>query len=421
MAAARLLGHRKTPGAVRILLSYLPFADSEGVADEVRNSLAALAITGGKADPVLVAALNDPDAVRRGAAGESLCRAKAVGQLPAVRKLLHDSDPLVRLFVALALATNQEKDAIPVLIDLLGQLPPESAWRAEDVLLRLAGEESPAVSLGTDEGTRAQCKQAWMSWWRTHQAHVDLGRLQGAGQTLGYTLLLLLNTGQALEVDSKGKTRWQIEGLQFPLDVQYLPGNHILVAEHSANRVTERNFKGDIVWERKVENPLAAQRLPNGHTFIATPDHLLEVDSVGREVSSIHPAAGEIMKAQKLRNGDIACIVFGVGFVRLDATGKELLSFNVEVRTAGGKIDVLPNGNVLVPEKQRDRVAEYDPTGKVVWEATGISEPIAAVHLPNGNILVTTLHQNRAVEINRNGKEVWEYRSNTCVNRAFRR
>ena len=128
------------------------------------------------------------------------------------------------------------------------------------------------------------------------------------------------------------------------------------------------------------------------------------------------------MKAQKLPNGDVALITqLGVTrFVRIDSTGKELKSFGVDLRSSGGRIDVQPNGHVLIPEMGNNRVVEVDANGKEVWKVT-VEQPIAAVRLANGNTLITSMNQNRAVEVDPAGKEVWTYRTDTRVTRAFRR
>src|SRR5262249_47913592 len=111
-------------------------------------------------------------------------------------------------------------------------------------------------------------------------------------------------------------------------------------------------------------------------------------------------------------------------YIRLARDGKELKeqrTFEADVRTNGGRIEVLPNGNVLVPLKDSNKVIEYDADGKVVWEATA-EEPIAAVRLPNGHTLVTTLNQRRAIELDGAAQEVWEYKStDSRVTRAWRR
>lgn len=339
----------------------------------------------------------------------------------------------MRLRVALALADGKEKDAVPALIDLLDRLPAAQAGVAEDLLGRLAGPDAPAVPPERAAAGRRKVRDVWAGWWRDHEATVDFTRLD----TLGYTLIVLLDERRIFELDAAGQVRWQLDGFSKPLDAQLLPNDHLLVAEHGGdlggpgNRVTERTLKGELVWKKDVDGPLVAQRLPGGNTFIATADQLFEVDPDGKELYVITRPGGEaIMKAQKLRDGDIACVTTpphlpnsssAQRFVRLDTAGKEILSFPVSVGTSGGRIDVLPNGNVVVPEKELNRVVEYDPAGRVVWQAKA-EQPVAAVRLPNGNTLVTSFTQLRAIEIDRTGRrEVWEYKDKTRVTRAFRR
>jgi hypothetical protein len=418
-AAARLLATRKPPGAAEVLLAYLASAANDVVADEVRTALAAIAVRAGQPEKVLVEALSSPVPLRRGAAGEALGRAAAA--LPQVRKLLQDPEPAVRLPVALALAACREKEAVPVLIELLAQLPPAQAWPAEDLLCRLAQEKAPSVSLGNDEASRRKCRDAWAAWWRDHHDQADLGLIAGQPRLLGYTLVVLLDLGIVQELGPGDKPRWQLNGLEFPLDVQYLPGDRILVAEHSGNKVTERDLKGKVLWHKEIEGPLVAQRLPNGNTFIATNHVMVEVDRDGKELYTVTRPEGEmIMKAIKLKNGEIACVTSERRFLRLTTSGKVLSSFAADVRTSGGRLDVLPNGHVLIPHLGTNQVIEYDAEGKPVWEAR-FEAPIAAVRLPNGHTLVTSLNQKRAVELDRAGNEVWEYAQPTRVTRAFRR
>jgi hypothetical protein len=421
-AATRLVAQRKPAGAAEVLLAYLPVAEGESVGEEVRSALAAVAVRDGKADPALAAALADgKSALRRGAAAEALAKAGTADQLPAVRALLKDPDPAVRLRVGLALAPLKEKEAVAALIDLLAELPPEQLWKVEDLLYFLAEDKAPRLPPGDDAESRRKVRDAWAAWWKEHGAGVDLGRLAKRPPVLGHTLVVLLDAKKVIDLDAANKPRFQITDLEFPLDAQALPGDRVLVAEHGANRVTERTRDGKVVWQKDAEEPLAAQRLPGGNTFIATRTRLLEVDAAGKEVFSHSPPPGElIMKAQKLPNGDIACVTSGQRFLRLDARGKELLRFPVAVQTYGGKIDVLPSGRVLVPLMSSNKVVEYDVQGRPVWEVP-VEQPIAAVRLPNGNTLVTTYNQFRAVELDPRGRQVWQYETNTRVTRAFRR
>jgi outer membrane protein assembly factor BamB len=231
-----------------------------------------------------------------------------------------------------------------------------------------------------------------------------------------------------VELDSANRPRWAVEGLELPLDVQYLPAERrLLTAEHNANRVTERDIKtGNVVWEYRVQHPVVAQRLPDGNTFIAWENGLLEVDRTRKVVwEHARPGGERIMKALKLRNGEVA-MVTQLGeprFVQLAADGRtEKRSFRVNLFTTGGRIDVLANGNVIVPDNNNDRVVEQaPPDGRTVWEVT-VKSPVAAVRLPNGHTLVTSMDPARgAVELDRAGKEVWTFKAETRVTRAVRR
>jgi HEAT repeat protein len=428
-AAARMLVERKHEGATEILLTYLPFAEDESIADDVRADLTALAVRDGRPDPALVTALTDRQPIKRAAAAEALCRAGAREPQGAVKALLKDADASVRLRVGLALCSLGDKEALPVLIDVLGDLPPQETTQLEEMLYRIAGDKAPAGDDATASAARRRYRDNWKKWWDTDGAKLDAGRLEEASKTLGYTLVLLLDPGKAVELDGANKPRWSVEGLAFPLDVEALPGDRLLSAEHRGNRVTERDVRtGKIVWEYKVGNPVAAQRLPNGNTFIGTQTNLLEVDKTGRIVWEYTPPGNDqIMKANKLRNGDIAMVTaLGVTrFVLLDRDRHtEKRSFPVNLHTSGGRIDVLPNGNVIVPENANNRVVEMEPVGpiaRVVWEAV-IDSPVAAIRLSNGHTLITSMNPGRgAIEIDRGGRQVWSYKTDTRVTRAVRR
>src|SRR5262249_48747843 len=161
---------------------------------------------------------------------------------------------------AAVLARLGERQALPVLIERLRQLSVEDASPVAELLERLAGTSAPVVSMGEDDASRARFQAAWADWWSAHGKSADLKRLAEPVPALGFTLVLLLDMGEAREVDRDNHVRWQIDGLNFPLDIQYLPGGRVLVAEHDGNTVTERDLQGNVIWEKKVDQPLMAER-----------------------------------------------------------------------------------------------------------------------------------------------------------------
>jgi outer membrane protein assembly factor BamB len=184
--------------------------------------------------------------------------------------------------------------------------------------------------------------------------------------------------------------------------------------------VTERNLKGDVLWQKQLSSwPLSAERLANGHTFIVCRNQLLEVDRAGREVLTV-TRPNDVMSARKLRDGQVVCVLSGRTVVRLDRAGKEVKSFVLPgVFTHGNEI--LANGHVLVPMSFQNRVAEFDGSGKEVWQA-GVTQAMSAHRLPNGHTLVgSQQYPTRLVELDRKGKEVWQHTVNTFVVRTRRR
>jgi HEAT repeat protein len=438
----RCLALHKPEGSCEALLAYVPFAEDEATVNEIQEALDAVAFREGKPDRVLVKALRDKTPARRAAAGEALSPATDSEIREAVRKLLDDPEASVRLKVSLALAGNHDRSAVPVLIALSASPAGVVASAAEDYLTRLAGDRLPAgVADATarmppaEDGAgkpvdsaavaRARRRDAWAAWWKGQGDGVELiGRSATALATqrfLGYTLLVEGQTGSVVELDAAGKTRWQLNSLSTPQDAQVLPGDHVLVTEAGAQRITERNLKGDILWQKAVGTfPITARRLPNGHTFIVTRNRVSEVDRAGRETFAISRPRSDVMSAQRLRDGRVGIITNQSSLVLVDASGRELKSVRLQGVSNWGN-DVLPKGGVVVPLSWQNKVMEYDPDGKVIWEAT-VTQPISAFRLPNGNTLVSSQQwPPKVIELDRQGRQVAETTASSYVQRATRR
>jgi HEAT repeat protein len=403
-AAARLVALRKPSGAAESLLAFLPSPYDESVDDEIQEALVAVGRIEGELNPALVAGLNSDTPARRSASAVALCRLGDTRHRRAVRKLLADGEPTVRLQVGQALAIAGDREAVPVLIDVLSQVPSDQAGQVEDLLYRLAGADATSFPPGSESTDRLKYSDAWRNWWSKNGERVDMAVLRDTERTLGYTLLILLNAHRVVEWDRDGKPRWQIDGLASPLDAEVVSGRRVLIAEHDTKRVTERNFKGEVLWEKKLsDSPIHAQRLPGGATFVATRRLLLEVDRSGKEVVRYH-SPHTIITARRFRDGRIGCIEKG-SYLELDASGKETKRFAVGVGVyTTNALTLLPHGHLLITSYGGGTVQEYDPSGKVVWQVS-TSRPLCALRLPGGNTLVSSQDM-VLVELDRAGKEV---------------
>lgn len=438
-ATARLIAREKPAGAADVLLAFLPFAD-QAVADEICKALGSVAAPGGKLEPVIFEALHDKLPIKRGAAAEALVRADVKKQLPGadkilpeVRKLLQDPEPAVRLRTGLALVTRKEKEALPTLVELLDRLPPEQMWPVEEILIRLAGDKTPAVSLGTNDVTRKACYSAW-SKWLSDNPSVTLAKLDEIPPLLGLTVIVQQKNrvvggrvaGEVVELDKDKQKKWSFEVTNYPVDAQVWDEKgeiRVVVAEFQGAQVSIRDKNGNIIKNLPVGgNPIGVQRLPNGNIFVVLQNRLVEYDAGGNEKFTFNRANHDIFRAKKLPTGEIALVTSGGMYQRIDgATQKVNKSFQVAtVPVLFGSMDVLSNGNVLVPDFQNNRVVEYNGESKIVNQFN-VQWPNSALRLPNGNTLVASQNTRKVMEFNRGGTVVWQYDSDGMVFNAKRR
>src|SRR5262249_2268334 len=151
-------------------------------------------------------------------------------------------------------------------------------------------------------------------------------------------------TSSIIERDKAGKERWKITGLSYSFDFQVLRNERLLVTEYNGGRVTERGFKGKIVWEMAFNSPINSQRLGNGNTFIAGRNVIKEYNKNKKEVFSISRPSYDVYAAAKLKNGRIAMVSNAGMCIIMDTKGKEIKSFSVGGVGYYGCMEALPNG-----------------------------------------------------------------------------
>lgn len=129
--------------------------------------------------------------------------------------------------------------------------------------------------------------------------------------------------------------------------------------------------------------------------FAGTQDEVNTVQLVGKDRYLLTEAGQKPRLLEVNRDGKIEVEV------ALDAQTKDT---HLQTRMARK----LANGNYLVPQLLDKVVREYDPKGKVVWEAKTPNMPFTAIRLENGNTLAACTHGNLLVELDAKGKTVWE-------------
>jgi HEAT repeat protein len=411
--AALLVKERRPPGAVSVLLDYLPNVEDEALEETWLDVLRAVAWRAGRADPVLFAALKDKRAVYRAAAAQVLGRGDDAKARQRVAPLLADAEARVRFESAAALARFGDKKAIAVLLHLLEDGPFTFACRSEYLLRLLAGERGPEASLDKDDNAvRRQCRSAWETWWKKNGAGVDLSRLKAEEPPRGLTDVCEDGDdgSRVWQWAEAGQPCWEILHLEGAHDAHALLNGRVLIAEHHAKRVSERDREGKIHWQlQTLDNPIGCRRLANGNTLIVTYKTIYEVTPT-KEVVFQHNDRRDFRDALRLSNGHILYVAGDGTLVEWDATDDHILHTIVPENYALGakyraRVEPLLNGRYLLALGGSNRVVEIDKTGKIRWEHT-VRAPMSATRLRNGHTLIACFEDRCVVEVDRAGKEI---------------
>ena len=404
-AIVRVLCRGESPEIVGSLVEFIPFAEDEGVQEEV---LIALAHTGIRceADRLTAQVATADSQPSRRAASAVLLSGKGANRNDVDRALLllKDRDPTVRLYTALALTLAGREEGIPVLIDLLGEGPARAAIHAEAVLCQAAGKEAPSVTLGND---RAKCFAAWTEWARVRAKAKAIGPADIGRQAQQLILVANLDGGCVLAIDENHRERWRCEDLDGPVDVQMLASGRLLIAENHGKRITERTVEGKILWERRTDGlPGSCQRLSSGNTLICTKSSLFELDSTGATLWSNNRLGG-LYSARKLRNGQVMALSSEHAIIRCDSSGRQLAQYSLRAAIQPwSSFSLREDGHFLVAS--RSVVNKLDHEGKQIW-AHYVANCVGATEKTNGNILICDPVDQRIVELDPAGKTLRAY------------
>lgn len=461
-AAVRAVVRLKPPEAAPALLGFLPLADNDMLADEIRTALVDLAVRDGKPEPALIAALNDPSPLRRSAAYLALVTGGPAGErvripdaLPLVKAAVRKDPDLDARFRGLwvLVVVAGEKEFVSDLITMTPQLPRGRLRQVEELLTHIAGTAPPGGRFGASAEELGKARLAWAGWWEQKGAAADLTKFPFHPKLLGCTDIMEADVrgfGQGRMVilgpDLKEKAR--LGAVNNVADIRILSNGHALVPEQNSQRVTERDpFDpepgGRIVnqWLTPGQFPVAVQPLPNDGMLVVCRGAVFEFDKQKKIVAQYTRPPGpngqqmfDIVSGRRLPGGDTIFVTYapqGKNCFRLDAklkdTGK---SYTLGRMSNAQGMDVVGEDRVLVCEITK--VAEYDlkTGGRLVWKYD-IGQPTSVQRLPNGNTLIASLNMNKAIEVDPtfksqdhpDGRAVWEYaaKDGLKVARAWQR
>ena len=241
---------------------------------------------------------------------------------------------------------------------------------------------------------------------------------------------------------TEGKIAWE-----YPASTRegwVLPNGNVLLAiskggAYPGGAAIEVTLEKKIIWEYKgtQEELNSVQKTTEGNYVVTESGknpRLLEINAAGKTVVEFalkcqnHDAHMETRMARKLADGTyLVPHLLDFAVKQYDRTGKVLAV--IDTTTPGDPnrnthswpftAIRLPNGNTLVGLTNANAVAEFDPSGKRVWELTNeqaggiIRDACGVQRLPNGNTIVNSYgagaNQPKIFEVTPDKKVVWTF------------
>ena len=408
-ALIRMITLVRPANAIEIILDYIPSCNDDNIQDLLGECLELYLNGQNTIPPALIAASTSNIEELRTFAGKVLAQSPNEIAQKTCTTLLADSSVRVRFEVARESIKNQNKSAIPVLIELMTKVSAEKAETIDQTLRAIAKGKSPE-----SKNDSKMDAAAWNTWWRKEGPQLVLTPGAKIQETLKNFLVVESfnqekKSGRVFLINPSGKTLWEIANLSNPTDALLLPNNKILITEQGANRITERDTKGNISWEKSATNPFLSQRLSNGNIFIASRNKIVEVSRNGTEIFSFSYPNQTILAACKTRTNEYALLCYNGVFLKLDSKGNEVsksrIPFPTNFGINGGAIT--QNDRVLVSIPTLNKIMEFNFSGQSTWEST-ITMPGIPTKLPNGNVVAPSLNGSKIVEIQMDGKIIYE-------------
>ena len=260
------------------------------------------------------------------------------------------------------------------------------------------------------------------------------------GYVMGILAFVMLVAGSLGLAQDQGEGYFPPEVLDKPLGIQRLPNGNTLITDGGGAYYTatdaaimEISQAGEILWLHVGGGPSggvlvfphSAVRLPDGTTLLSdtSNDRVLAVNAGGEVVWSSDDWGGGTGNlsdgshlhypndAELLENGNLLITDRNNDRVlEVDEAGQVVWTYDHLTRPHNG--DRLANGNTMIANSEENLVMEVSPAGEIVWSYGGegvLNWPRDADRLENGNTLITDSRNHRVLEVDPGGEVVWSF------------
>ncbi len=450
LAAIRALSKVKNPEIVPTLLGFIPLSDNLAILEQIQLTLTASAVVDGKPDPILLAALESTNPVRRisaaiafieGAPAADKGRLKDV--YPKVLELAKsEKDNAQKFKIIKSLFLNAKEIAtVEMLIEMIPEMNRGQIWQTEDLLMQLAGKDTPKVKCLKSKDSLVKAQTAWKEWWKKAEAGTDLAKLDLKPRLQGNFLLLMIDNrfgvnGTLTEYGPDLKERWSINGFGNPSDFAFDKNGRIVTVDFQTSTLSERDRSGKVISSKRVEvdmakgggkmqcNPQSIEILENGNRVVVCRQAVIEYAQDGKEVMKyVRPnnanGNADVYAGLRLKTGETVLSILtnnpngqASQMITIDAKGELIKDKVVKTGIPNHFSTMIESGVDRLILTEQNQFVEYNlKTGKAEGFKRPMNQARCIQKLPSGNFLIvdTNVYPPRVLEITPEGEEAWSF------------
>ena len=328
-----------------------------------------------------------------------------------IKSKIHEKSAVLKIAYAKVMFPKDPYECAKLILETCKELPNQKAsW----LMNWMAGQiENTTTEINTESAEETvKTMERLGTWLEANKGKIQL--IKPTSSKLSNPILLVENmnpekkSGRVLLMGEKGGILWEIINLNSPNDAKFNQGR-VLISEAGNNRVTERDIRGNILWEKQIQNPFYVQKTSNGNIFIAARNEIVELDSKGKEIFK-HSVSGQtILAARKSGPTEYLVLQYSGNLAKINSKGSELSKGIIPFPTNFGLngATLLADGKILVSVPTINKIMEFSDRGNLLHEYDSTAPGIATRNM-DGTILTSNLQANKLVKIRRDGKVLWE-------------
>ena len=316
----------------------------------------------------IIAGLQSDKPVIRRACVLGLPNCVSVQELSRFQSLLTDPNDEIAFSALVAFGKHFPKTAVTHLSNNLLNSSQKKTRQRANWMLKLISKNDFGYLEHESDSKRRDAIAKWQAWAQslTPDQKLDFSKLATTNQNRPQGFVVSVNGSGATIIDLKGNVVREITRSLY--DAKAYPGQQMLICERDSGtvRLLDQKSGKSLRAVEGLNSPSDAELLASGNILALQ----------GSGIATEHDMRGRIVRS-------------------FDGLSNPF------------DVDRLDNGNTIVADSGNNRLVEFGPTGKIVWEKNDLAFPNNVFRMPDNRTLYTTYSTGNVVMLDADGEEQW--------------